>query len=185
MLSRKRQLYSSVETSVFQTKYKLLPFPLFAVLALLPPTRAADDYNDLKEQAVRSAVKKVSPSVVMIETSGGTEIITAGPKGASIRKGIGPTSGVAVSEDGYVISSAFNFANKPSAITISVTGHKNRYTASVVATDHTRMLTLLKIKPDQKLIVPPAAKKSEFKVGQTCIAVGRTLVGDVEQMPSI
>ena len=35
-----------------------------------------------------------------------------------MRKGVGPTSGLIISADGYVISSAFNFANKPSAIIV-------------------------------------------------------------------
>jgi serine protease Do len=164
--------------------YELFLLALLAGSALPLSARAEEDLTELREQAIKAAVKKIAPSVVMIETAGGTEVITAGPRG-TIRKGVGPTSGVAVSDDGYIISSAFNFANKPSAITVSVAGHKNRYTATVVATDQTRMLTLLKIKPDEKLVVPVAAKKSEFKVGQTCIAVGRTLVGDVEQLPSV
>ena len=162
-----------------------LVFAVLAAATLLEPTRAAEDLNDLQEKAIKAAVHKVAPSVVMIETSGGTDIITAGPKGAKIRKGIGPTSGVIVSEDGYIISSAFNFANKPSSILIAVAGHKERYVAKVISTDQTRMLTLLKIEPTGKLIVPVAAKKDSFKVGQTSIAIGRTLVGDVEQSPSI
>jgi serine protease Do len=169
---------------MFQRTNNLLLAALAAAVVLLPAW-AAEDVNELKERAVKDAVKKVTPSVVMIETSGGTEIITAGPKGAKIRKGIGPTSGVVVSEDGYIISSAFNFANKPSSIIVAVPGHKERYVAKVVATDQTRMLTLLKVEPAGKLVVPEAAKKSEFKVGQTSIAVGRTLVESVDQSPSV
>jgi S1-C subfamily serine protease len=159
-------------------------FALFAYVVLMTPGKA-EDVNELQDQAVKNAVKKVAPSVVMIETQGGTDIITAGPKGAKIRKGIGGTSGVVASEDGYIISSAFNFANKPSAILVAVAGHKDRYVAKIVATDQTRMLTLLKIDPAQKLIVPAAAKKEEFKVGQTSIAIGRTLAGDVDKDPSV
>jgi S1-C subfamily serine protease len=158
---------------------------MLAATALLSTARSADDVNDLQEKAIKAAVKKVAPSVVMIETAGGTEIITSGGKGAKIRKGIGPTSGIVVSEDGYIISSAFNFANKPSSILIAVAGHKERHVAKVIATDQTRMLTLLKIDSTEKLVVPAAAKKDDFKVGQTSIAVGRTLVGDVEQAPSV
>ena len=35
----------------------------------------AEDVNELKQKAVQDAVKKVAPSVVMIETSGGTDPI--------------------------------------------------------------------------------------------------------------
>ena len=121
----------------------------------------------------------------MIETAGGAEIITAGPRGAKIRTGVGPTSGVVVGEDGFVISSAFNFANKPSSIHVSIAGHKDRYVAKLVATDQTRMLSLLKITPKEKLVVPGFVKKETLKVGQTAIAVGRTLAGDVQQPPSV
>jgi S1-C subfamily serine protease len=169
---------------MFKRTHYLALTALVAAVVLLPAW-AAEDVNELKQRAVQDAVKKVAPSVVMIETSGGTEIITAGPKGAKIRKGIGPTSGVVVSEDGYIISSAFNFANKPSSIIVAVPGHKERYVAKVVATDQTRMLTLLKIEPMSKLVVPEAAKVKEFKVGQTSIAVGRTLVESVDMSPSV
>src|SRR5947209_8525240 len=106
-----------------------LLFVLFAAMAFYATAPAAEDLNDLQEKAIKAAVKKVAPSVVMIETAGGTEVITAGPKGAMIRKGIGPTSGVVVGEDGYIISSAFNFANKPSSILVAVAGHKERHVA--------------------------------------------------------
>src|SRR5262249_24391546 len=93
--------------------------PLFALfgLALAAGPAAAqpnDALNDANEQALKAAVLKVAPCVVQIETSGGTEQIVSGPR--TVRKGTGPTTGVVVSPDGYVISSAFNFANKPSAV---------------------------------------------------------------------
>jgi S1-C subfamily serine protease len=180
-------------------------FPLaaaLAVLAVAPAARAADDDLDaLQEQAIKAAVKAVAPSVVQIETSGGTDVISIGGPGGGgpgrgpitpmIRKGVGPTSGLIVSPDGYIVSSAFNFANKPTSIIIAVAGHKERYVAKVVATDTTRMVTLLKIDPkDDKgqpveLPVPAAAPKDQFKIGQTSIAVGRTLAGNVELSPSV
>src|SRR5262249_39090812 len=68
---------------------------------------------------------------------------------------------------------------------VAVPNHKERYVAKVVATDQTRMLTLLKVEPAGKLVVPEAVKASDFKVGQTSIAVGRTLVERVDQSPSV
>jgi S1-C subfamily serine protease/dienelactone hydrolase len=150
------------------------------------PLAHADDFDDVQEQTIKAAVKKVAPVVVQIETSGGTDIISAGPRGAVIRKGFGPTSGVIVAADGYVISSAFNFANKPSAIFVSVPGHKERYVAEVVATDHTRMLTLLKLKGvSGELPVAVAVPKAEIKIGQTAITLGRTLSANADQPPSV
>ena len=91
---------------------------------------------------------RVAPCVVQIETQGGVDVVHAAG-GGMIRRGMGPTSGLIVSADGYIISSAFNFANKPTTIDVSVPGQKDRYPAKVVATDQTRMLTLLKIDADR------------------------------------
>ncbi|MFN4260343.1 MAG: trypsin-like peptidase domain-containing protein [Gemmataceae bacterium] len=157
-----------------------------AVLLLgLSAARAQDvDVNELLEKAMKDAAAKVAPSVVLIETTGGTEIIGRGPRGQLVRKGVGPTTGVIVSPDGYIISSAFNFANKPSAIFVAVPGEKERKVATIVATDRTRMLTLLKI--DAKdLPVPPATPKNDIRVGQWSLALGRTLNPDVNEPPSI
>jgi S1-C subfamily serine protease/predicted esterase len=151
-----------------------------------PAVRAAEDLDDLQEKAIKAAVAQVAPCVVQIETSGGTEVLSTGPAGL-IRRGVGPTSGLVVSPDGYIISSAFNFAGKPQAIRIAVPGHKERYVARVVAHDHTRMLTLLKIdlEGNTKLPVPEAAPKAGVKIGHTALAVGRTLAATVESPPSV
>jgi len=148
---------------------------LVCVLGATAPALAQQvDLNELQEKALKAAVAKVAPGVVQIETSGGSEIISTGARGMQVRKGVGPTTGVIVAPDGYVISSAFNFANKPTAIFVTVPGHKERYVAKVVANDLTRMLTLLKIEANG-LPVPPAAPKKDIKIGQSALAVGRTL----------
>jgi serine protease Do len=159
----------------------------FALLILTQPRLArADDFDDIQERAIKDAVTKVAPVVVQIETSGGNDIISAGPRGAVIRKGFGPTSGVIVASDGFVISSAFNFANKPSAIFVSVPGHKERYVAEAVATDHSRMLTLLKLKGvSGELPVAVPVPKAEIKIGQTAVTLGRTLSANADQPPSV
>ncbi len=160
------------------------PLPLTAALAIcLMATASAraqapaeDDINEALEKAIKASVAKVAPSVVQIETQGGTELISTGERGMQVRKGVGPTTGVIVSEDGFIISSAFNFANKPSAIFVTIPGRTAREPATVVATDHTRMLTLIRVKTDGKLPVPTAAPKKELQVGQTAVALGRTVI---------
>src|SRR5262249_1406067 len=151
---------------------------------LVNVTRAEDSLDDLQEKAIKASVKKVAATIVKIETSGGTEVIKGGPKtppkgpapnGPLIRRGTGPTTGVVVSDDGYVITSAFNFANNPATIRVALPGLKERRVAHVVATDETRMLTLLKIvdlPKDTKLTVPKAAKKPDAELRQTAIASG-------------
>lgn len=152
----------------------LLALAGIGLTVALVPLAAQEEVNDASEKAQKAAIAKVAPSVVQIETTGGTELIQAGPKGQQIRKGVGPTTGVIVATDGYVISSAFNFANKPSAIFVTVPGHQERYVAKVVATDTSRMLTLLKIEASN-LVVPAAVPKKEMQIGQWALALGRTL----------
>jgi S1-C subfamily serine protease len=153
-------------------RYWLISTALLACFA--PAAQAADeDLLDLQEKAIKAAVARVAPSVVQVETFGGAEVVTTGAGGKQMmRKGSGPTTGVIVSPDGYVISSAFNFANKPANILIQVPG-KGRLDAQVVATDHTRMLTLLKVEA-KDLPVPEVAPKKDFVVGQWSVALGRT-----------
>ena len=165
---------------------------VFAALAVIfvPAHVRAQDLDELQEKAIKAAVRKISPCVVQIETQGGTELVAIGPRAPGrapgIRLGTGPTTGLIVHPDGYVISSAFNFANKPQAIHVRVPGHENPYVAEIVANDQTRMLTLLKLEGVRgKLPVPAAAPKNEMRIGQTALAVGRTLVGQAEQMPSV
>jgi serine protease Do len=160
------------------------------ILVILPRTGWADDLDELQEKAIKDAVRKIAPCVVQIETQGGTELVTSGPRmpGAppGIRLGTGPTTGLIVHADGYVISSAFNFANKPQSILVAVPGHKERYVAEIIANDQTRMLTLLKlIGVNGKLPLPVAVPKSEMRIGQTALAVGRTLTGPDRPMPSV
>jgi serine protease Do len=142
---------------------------------------ADDDLTMLQSQALQAAVGRVAPSVAQIETSGGVDVLGSGP--GRLRKGVGPTTGLVVAPDGYIISSAFNFANKPAAIFVALPGHKDRFVARVVATDQTRMLTLLKIDASG-LPVPAACPKSEIRVGQSAAALGRTWTG-TEGPPSV
>ncbi|MCI0360196.1 MAG: PDZ domain-containing protein [Planctomycetaceae bacterium] len=134
------------------------------VAASLP---AQDDLEGLEEQAIRSAVAAVAPSVVRIETIGGLERV------GQVLVGTGPTSGLVVSDDGFIVSSAFNFIQQPTSILVTLPGGQ-RTTARIVARDHARMIVLLKVNSESKLPVPVAVPRSEVSVGQWSIAVGRT-----------
>src|SRR5260370_9926318 len=139
--------------------------------------------DDLQEKAMKAALEKVAPSMVQIETTGGTDVIDTGPRGQPIRHGVAPTTGVIVSADGYIISSAFNFANKPSFILVAIPNRKERMRAKLVSTDHSRFLTLLKVEATG-LPVPSARQRKEIKVGQWSLAVGRTWAG-IDHPPSM
>ncbi len=135
--------------------------------ALAAPCPAQAPLSALEEAAFKAAVQRAAPSVVRIETVGGLEQV------GQLLVGTGPTSGVIVGEDGYVISSAFNFANKPATILVGLPDG-SRAPARIVATDHSRMLVLLKVDVQEKLPVPEVVPQDQLQVGQWAIAVGRT-----------
>ena len=99
---------------------------------------ADDDVSIREEDAVKAAIEKIAPSVVKIETFGGLERV------GGLLVGTGPTTGLAVSPDGYIVSSAFNFIQKPSQILVHL-GDGTRLPSKLVATDHSRMIVLLKV----------------------------------------
>jgi len=166
-------------------------FLVAAVTLSAMPARAQDDGLDaLQEKAIKTATRAVAPSVVQIETTGGKDVFVRDlddPRKVRARNALGPTTGVVVGADGYIFSSAFNFANEPTSITVRVPGHKEGYIADVVATDKTRMLALLKIRTalEKPLAVPPTAPKAEIKIGQSAIALGRTLNPNPNDSPSV
>ncbi len=125
----------------------------------------AQDLTLLEEEAMQAAVKAAEAWVVRIDTIGGLEV---GGEAA----GVGPTSGVVVSEDGLIVSSVFNFSRMPSSILVTLPGGE-RKPAKLLATDHSRKLVLLKVETATKLAAAPPAKRSEAQVGAWAIAVGR------------
>lgn len=163
-----------------------------ALVAAPAPAQPQPDVNEATERALKAASAKVAPAVVKIETAGGTELIKEAPKkgppGAppepGVRKGVGPTTGLVVSADGYIISSAFNFANRPTDIFVTVPGRPQRLVAKVVATDQTRMLTLLKVDATD-LPVPEAFPKAEVEIGAWSLSLGRTLDNNADHPPSV
>ncbi len=124
------------------------------------------ELEELEEQAFKQAVALVSQSIVRIQTVGGLDHVSR------VLTGTGPTTGLAVSKDGYIISSAFNFISKPASVLVTLPDGR-RFAANVVATDRSRMLTLLKIDAEN-LIPAQAAPKKSFRVGQWALALGRT-----------
>ena len=148
-----------------------------------PPVQG-QELNDQLEQMTKEAVKKVAPSVVQIVTQGGIDMVVTSPKGPVFRKAMGPTTGVIVGADGYVISSAFNFVNNPTVILVAVPGQAEPYVAKQVATDKSRLLTLLKIET-KGLPMPSYVPKKDIVEGQWSIALGRTLDTKRANPPSV
>ena len=153
----------------------LLASTLVCVLCISTEWRTciygADDLLSLEAQAMKAAVARVAPSVLRIETFGNQQ--RAGTPLTNSRI----TSGVAVSEEGHILSSAFQFAGKPSSILVTLPTGK-RSAAQIVARDQSRMLVMLKVTTEEKLTVPEIVPRKEMRVGQWTLAVGKTFDKD-------
>jgi serine protease Do len=146
----------------------LLLLAFFACVASAAHAAAhADDLDAQEQKALSDAVDHVAPSVVRIETVGGLERVD------KVLFGAGPTTGLVVDSSGYIISSAFNFVNKPASILVRMPDG-SRKPAKLIARDHNCQLVLLKIETDHPLPLPEAAPLAQMRVGQWCVAVGRT-----------
>jgi serine protease Do len=145
---------------------------------------AQPNLNKLLQEAMKESAAKVAPSVVQIVTEGGADMVVITPKGPAFRKAMGPTTGVVVASNGYIISSAFNFINNPTGIFVSVPGMAEPVVAKKIATDRNRMVTLLKI-DKTGLPVPAAVPVKDIREGQWSIALGRTLNTKREAPPSM
>ncbi|MDA0832535.1 MAG: PDZ domain-containing protein [Planctomycetota bacterium] len=124
------------------------------------------DLEDMEERAFQAAAAMAQPSMVRIETVGGIEVVD------NILTPTGPTTGVVASADGYVLSSAFNFISKPASIVVT-TYEGRKFPARLIANDHLRMLSLLKIEAQGLIPLTPADEVS-FRPGRWAIALGWT-----------
>src|SRR5262245_11647131 len=123
----------------------------------------------LAPKAFRAAAAKVQPSLVRIEGFGG---IAAGVDGGGYQApGEGPTTGLVISSDGYVVTSTFNFLRKPPIITV-VSPDGRRHVAKLLGRDETRKLCILKVDGVKGWPVPEFARREDLKVGQWVVATG-------------
>jgi len=144
---------------------------MLMILALCRAGSASEDLTELEERAMQAAVRRIAPSVVRIETFGGQERV------GQILVSQAPTTGLAVAEEGYVISSAFNFIQQPASILVTLPSGK-RAAAEIVSRDHSTMLVLLKVSSDEPLVPAAAVPAEAIQVGQWALAVGRTHQAD-------
>src|SRR5688572_18343399 len=104
-------------------KWRFVILSAIVLAALVAPRAGAqEDVTAELEKMVKEAARKVAPSVVQIVTQGGSEVVVTNSKGQVFRKPLGPTTGVVVDADGYIISSAFNFLNNPKTILVDIPG---------------------------------------------------------------
>lgn len=123
----------------------------------------------LAPKAFRAAAQRVLPSLVTIEGIGG---LSSGISAAGIQApGEGPTSGVIISSDGYIVTSTFNFIRKPPIITVTLASGE-RKVATLLGRDETRKICLLKVEGVNNLPVPTWADRQQLRVGQWTVALG-------------
>jgi serine protease Do len=123
----------------------------------------------LAPKAFRAAAAKVQPSLVRIEGFGGVAADALG--GGYQAPGEGPTTGVVISSDGYIVTSTFNFLRKPPIITV-VDQSGRRHVAKLLGRDETRRICLLKVDGVSDWSVPQLADRDQLKVGQWVVATG-------------
>lgn len=124
----------------------------------------------LTSRAFRSATNRVTPSLVTIESYGGVSAVQ-GRIGGIRKQGEGNTTGIVISSDGYILTSTFNFIQRPPVISV-ILGDGERHFAKLVGRDDTRKICLLKIDGPTNLPVPEMVDESKIKVGQWAISLG-------------
>ena len=127
----------------------------------------ATSLDSQEETAIRAAVDHVSDSVVQIRTIGGLEEVDRTLLAS------GPTTGLVISPDGWIVSSSFNFVQQPASILVTFADGEQA-PAELVAKDQSRMLVLLKVQGVSNLTVSEFVQPDEIRVGQWGIAVGRS-----------
>ena len=134
-------------------------------------------------KAFRAATDKIETRLVTIESYGG--VGTKEGKIGGIRKqGEGNTTGVLIDSEGYIITSTFNFVNRPLIITV-VTSDGVRRVAKVMGRDDSRKICLLKVEDPSELPElpePEIADLNDIKVGQWALSMG---VGYGDQSPAV
>lgn len=150
---------------------------IFSASAFAQPDRDGD-----YETTIATAVQAIQPALIRFETIGGLGKVD------DVVVSDGPSTGLLLDSEGYAISAAINFAHQPTAIFARLaTGEK--VPATIIATDHSRQLTLLKLtaartnnsadESDSKFEFSfPSVRlniiaRNELSVGQTAIALGR------------
>jgi serine protease Do len=157
---------------------------LAGFLALNVSTLAiADDDAASSMQATEKlfarAIELAQPSLVTIETIGGTVPGSAklwGPRGEQPKRQGGyrqaidaSTTGIIVRADGLIATSLFNFNTRPQIITV-ILADGREFIAELIARDFSKNLALLKIPATD---LPAARAATELTVGQWALALGR------------
>jgi len=92
------------------------------------------------------------------------------------KKSEGPTTGLIISKDGYILSSAWNFESSPNVISVTLSNGRT-YAAKMLGVDRAASLALLKIDAEN-LLLPTFIDPKTVKVGSWAFGVGKALTPD-------
>lgn len=134
----------------------------------------------LAPKAFRAAAQKIQASMVTIEGFGGLAPGSGQTKGIHA-PGEGPTTGLIISSDGYIVTSTFNFIRKPPIIAVRLPSGERKI-AQLLGRDETRRICLLKVEGVTGLTVPEMAPREELAVGQWAVAIG---IGYGDEEPAL
>lgn len=182
-----------------QLPFGFVGLVLFAATRILGQPPAPDDGEVLRasQERFRAVATKLRPSLVRIETVGGTQPAAPQPPekpqstdpeeegpppaprlqnpfrddpGSGFVVADGPTTGLVYSADGYIVTSSFNFAREPALITVTLADGR-RVAADLIARDQVRKIALLKVEVSG-LNPPTWITFDQLRVGQSAVALG-------------
>jgi S1-C subfamily serine protease len=149
------------------------------VAAACLSTAAGADLGAAEQAAFRAAVARVAAAVVRVETAG----VSAAPVAAEAAAGAGPSTGIVVDADGWIVATEFAVPRDMKQAIVVLWpregGASARTAAAVVGRDLSRGLVLLKTMPPFPLAsLAEGVARESLDVGQWTIAVGRGWGGD-------
>lgn len=120
------------------------------------------------EQAIfQQAIVRANASILQIEVFGTQQ----GADQTLIAEG--PFTGTVISSEGWIVASSFGFQRRTTSILVTLPDG-SRVPAMLKGRDHAREIVLLKVDVQQPLPEIAVCPKSELRVGQWSIALGKT-----------
>lgn len=152
---------------MMRSPMKLLRVLLSLAALVVASGAMAQSVEQLEQQAIRAAIDRVSPSVVQLQIIGGAERVD------DVTLASGPSTGVILSADGYVVTSRYRFDPAPATV-VALLPDGRQFPTEIVAHDFSRKLVLLKLTGAADLPTVEVAPADSYRVGQWAIALGRT-----------
>ncbi len=138
---------------------------------MTPAERPRDNDRDAPEDEDEGGDKQPTPEGRTPRFKNEWKKMLAWP---GFKKAEGPTTGLVLTEDGYIVTSAWNFEDKPSVITVT-TADGRTSAARLLGIDRAAGLALLKV--ERKGMTPPVFRDpSTAREGAWALAIGRSLV---------